>query len=72
MHEVIQLCVYARARGDAISRAYEGDMRHSIFQNNMPHDEDYHCEPIQEEEASTLAIRAALVLPPDSLMTVGM
>ena len=37
--------VCVRPRGDAISRTYEGDMGHSFLQKNMPHDEDYDCEP---------------------------
>jgi hypothetical protein len=30
---------------DAISRTDEGDMGHSILQQDMPDDENYHCEP---------------------------
>ena len=35
---------------DAISRSKEGDMDHSILQQDMPDDEDHHCEPTKRRK----------------------
>ena len=56
---------------DAITRTDEGDMGHSILQEDMPDDEDYHDFSQQQEEALILAVCVALVLPPHSLMAGG-